>query len=74
MTHHIDPVLKSLGFNQLKAHPFQIYGFRCQPAPLHQATDPKDVGRVFAREGMRIMTPEKAYVATVVRRCRLTSG
>ena len=31
--------LKALGcqrFNQLKVHPFQSYGFGCQPAPLHR--------------------------------------
>ena len=27
---------KHLAFNQLKVHPFQISGFRCQPAPLHR--------------------------------------
>ena len=38
----VDPVscdvgvvtLKALGFNQLKAYPFQSSGFRCQPVPL----------------------------------------
>ena len=35
LTHQVDPGLKALGFNQLKVHPFQSFGFRCQPAPLH---------------------------------------
>ena len=32
----LTPGLKALGFNQLEVHPFQSYGFNCQPAPLHR--------------------------------------
>ena len=30
-------VLKALGFNFLKVHPFQAIGFKCQPAPPYHA-------------------------------------
>ena len=29
-------MLKALAFKQLKVHPFQSSGFRCQPAPIHR--------------------------------------
>ena len=35
------------------------------PPGGYQATDPKDVGRVFARDGMRIMSPPQAGLTTV---------
>ena len=33
----------TLGFNQLKVHPFQSYGFRCPPAPLHRGLSDAEV-------------------------------
>ena len=35
------------------------------PPGGYQATDPKDVGRVFARDGMRIMSPPQAGLTAV---------
>ena len=36
VTCQVDPGLKALGFNPLIVHPFQSFGFRCQPAPLQR--------------------------------------
>ena len=44
--HQLDPALKVSGFqlleNFLKAHPFQRFAFKCQPAPLQPGVESVD--------------------------------
>ena len=51
--------------NQLKAHPFQSSGFRCQPAPLHHELWAKDLDNLEA--AIDVFEAEDAEVG----RCKL---